>query len=117
MNLIFNYKPQLKVQDLNEINFDRILNETYTSFQIVTEKPNSKETQTFNVIPRGSMSLKVLAECPLNTVMMYQANKNYLSQEVGEMITLISNVIALQPTNEQRVTMDNKEVYTDFVTA
>ena len=118
INLIFNYKPQLKVQDINEINLERILSETYTTFQIVAEKQlNAKENQTYNVIPRGSMSLKVLAECPLNTVMMYQANKSYMNQEVGEMISLISQVIAIQPTNEQRLAADNKEVYTDFVTA
>ena len=119
MNLetIFNYKPQLKVPDINEMNLETIINKVYTSFQLVAERPNQRENQICTVIPKGSRSLKVLAECPLNTVIMYQANKNYLNQEVGEMITLISNAIALQPTAEQRLFMDNKEVYTDFVTA
>ena len=71
----------------------------------------------FNVLPRGSMSLKVLAECPINTVMMYQMYKAYLAQEVGEMITLIANIIALQPTEEQRLSVDLKEVNADFVSA
>ena len=63
------------------------------------------------------MSLKVLAECPLTTVMMYQYNKGFLNQEIGEIISLVANVIALQPTEEQRLNPDNKEIYADFVTA
>ena len=63
------------------------------------------------------MSLKVLAECPINTVMMFQMYKAYLGQEVGEMIALIANIIALQPSDEQRASMDLKEVIADFVSA
>lgn len=63
------------------------------------------------------MSLKVLSECPLTTVMMYQYNKNYLNQEISEIIPLVANVIALQPTDEQRLSLNNKEIYADFVTA
>lgn len=44
-NLIFSYKPQIKVHDLNELNKERLLNETYSLFQIVTEKINNKESQ------------------------------------------------------------------------
>ena len=49
--------------------------------------------------------------------MMYQYNKNYLNQEISEIIPLVANVIALQPTDEQRLNPDNKEIYADFVTA
>lgn len=63
------------------------------------------------------MSLKVLADCPISTVMMYQLYKSHLTQEIGEIITLISNVTALQPTEEQRASLDLKEVVADFVTA
>jgi hypothetical protein len=61
------------------------------------------------------MSLKVLAECPINTVMMYQIYKNCLTQEIREMISLIANLIALQATDEQRANFDLKEVNADFV--
>lgn len=44
-NLVFGYKPQMKVHDLSEINQERILNETYSSFQIIIEKANNKEGQ------------------------------------------------------------------------
>ena len=62
------------------------------------------------------MSLKVLPECPLTTVMMYQYNRNYLNQEISEIILLIANIIALQPTDEQRLALYNKEIFADFVT-
>lgn len=63
------------------------------------------------------MSLKVLAECPMTTVMMYQANKNFLNQEISDLIPLLATVIALQPSEENRLNPDNKEIYADFVTA
>ena len=69
------------------------------------------------MIPRGTMSLKVLAECPLTTVMIYNYNKNHINQEISEIIPLIANVVALQPTDEQRLNPDNEEIYADFVTA
>lgn len=46
MSIIFNYKPQIKVLDINEIDLNNLLNEIYSSFQIVTEKTNIKESQT-----------------------------------------------------------------------
>jgi hypothetical protein len=48
------------------------------------------------------MSLKVLAECPMNTILMFQMNKNLLSQGISEVILLIANLIALQPSDEQK---------------
>jgi transformation/transcription domain-associated protein len=115
--LIFNYKPQLKVNDISELNLDHILQETYTSFQILIEKTNPKENQIYNVIPRGSMSLKVLADCPMSIVMFCHAHKVHQNAEISELINYIANVIALQPTEQQRLNPDNKEVYVEFVTA
>lgn len=63
------------------------------------------------------MSLKVLAECPMNTIMMFQMNKSLLGQDIPDFIPLISNLISLQPTDEQRLNPNNKEIYGDFVTA
>lgn len=68
-------------------------------------------------MPRGSKSLKVLAECPINTVMMCQIHKNFLNQEIGEIIMLIINVITLKPSEEQKMNPDLKELIADFVTA
>lgn len=44
-SVIFNYRPQIKVHDLSELNKERLLNETYSLFQIVTEKFANKESQ------------------------------------------------------------------------
>ena len=48
------------------------------------------------------MSLKVLAECPMNTILMFQMNKSLLSQDIPNVISLIAELIALQPTEEQK---------------
>jgi hypothetical protein len=48
------------------------------------------------------MSLKVLAECPMNTILMFQMNKNLLSHDIPDVILLIANLIALQPSEEQK---------------
>lgn len=49
MNLIFNYRPSVKVTDVTSLNLDHFLNETYSSFQLITEKPNTKENQTVSI--------------------------------------------------------------------
>lgn len=56
----------------------------------------------YNVIPRGLMSLKVLAECPMSTIFMFQANKNLLNLDIPDLIQLIVNLIVLQPNDEQK---------------
>lgn len=117
VNLVFQYKSSIKVNDLNDLNVNQILNESFSSFQIQIDKLNQKETQSYHLIPRGTKSLKVLAELPLNTVTMYQNHKPYLSQEISELLVLISNVIVLKPTEEQRTNPELKEVIADFVTA
>ncbi|CAF0709284.1 unnamed protein product [Brachionus calyciflorus] len=116
-HLIFQYKPQIKVKDLNELNVTQILNESYSSFQIQTEKYNQKDNQIFHLIPRGVKSLKVLVELPLNSVTMYQNHKAYLTQDISDLLVLISNIIVLKPSEEQRHNVDLKEVIADFVTA
>lgn len=59
----------------------------------------------------------MLAECPINTVMMCQINKNFMNQEINELIMLIIGVITLKPTEEQKANPDLKELIADFVTA
>ena len=117
VHLVFEYKPQVKVHDLNELNTTQIFNESFSPFQISVEKYNQKENQIFNLVPRGMKSLKVLAELPLNTVTMYQNHKSYLTQDISDLLVLISNIIVLKPSEEQRANPDLKEVFADFVTA
>ena len=115
MSTVFNHKSQIKLIELNESTLERLLSETYSTIQIPTEK--LQNSQNYTMIPRGTMSLKVLAECPLTTVMIYNYNKSHINQEISEIIPLIANVVALQPTDEQRLNPDNEEIYADFVTA
>jgi transformation/transcription domain-associated protein len=93
--------------------------ETFSPLQITTDQHSSKDNQviTYNVIPRGSVSLKCLAECPMNTILMFQMNKNLLNQDIPDVILLISNLIALQPSDEQKSNPNNKEIYGDFIAA
>jgi transformation/transcription domain-associated protein len=113
--MVFNFKPQIKVHDISDINIDTLLDETFSSFQILTDK-YTKDNQivTFNVIPRGSTSLKVLAECPMNTILMFQMNRNLLSQDIPDVIPLISNLIALQATDDQRSAVNKRFVFIYF---
>jgi len=64
MSTVFNYKSQIKLLDINEVNLDNVLSETYSSFQIITEKPNTKETQTVSdkqQIASGDFVIHVIA--------------------------------------------------------
>ena len=60
MGVIFSYKPQIKLFDISELNLDRLLNETYSALQVVTEKPNSKENQTVIKFPWHEKFLRIL---------------------------------------------------------
>ncbi|KAA8581786.1 hypothetical protein FQN60_003367, partial [Etheostoma spectabile] len=58
------------------------------------------ETRTHTIIPRGSLSLKVLAELPIIVVLMYQLYKLNIHNVVSEQHKLY-----------------NKELYADFIAA
>ena len=49
--------------------------------------------------------------------LMFQMNKNLLNQDIPDVILLISNLIALQPTDEQKSNPNNKEIYRNFIAA
>jgi hypothetical protein len=115
MSLVFKHKSTIKLNEFNEPLLEQILNETYSTVQVTIEKLNT--LQTYTIVPRGSMSLKVLAECPLTTVMIYNYNKNNLNEDISEIIPLIASVVALQVSDEQRLNPDYQEIYADFVTA
>ena len=44
-------------------------------------------------------------------------NKILLNQDILDVILLISNLSALQPTDEQNSNPNNKEIYGDFIAA
>ena len=48
---------------------------------------------------------------------MYQMHKNYINQEINEIINLIARLIVIKPTEEQKSNSELKEIVADFVTA
>ncbi|XP_015819037.1 transformation/transcription domain-associated protein isoform X2 [Nothobranchius furzeri] len=76
------------------------------------------ETRTHTIIPRGSLSLKVLAELPIIVVLMYQLYKLNIHNMVSEFVPLIMNTIMLQVSPQARQhKLFNKELYADFIAA
>ncbi|XP_016389185.1 transformation/transcription domain-associated protein [Sinocyclocheilus rhinocerous] len=76
------------------------------------------ETRTHTIIPRGSLSLKVLAELPIIVVLMYQLYKLSIHNVVSEFVPLIMNTIMLQVSPQARQhKLFNKELYADFIAA
>ncbi|CAG2186713.1 TRRAP [Mytilus edulis] len=116
---IFEPRNQIKVKDVTEINVDQLLQETFTTTTILTDKKNAdNQNISYNIIPKGTLSLKVLAELPIIVVLMYQLYKPNVHQEVAEFIPLIMNTIILQPSAVQRASPSfNKEIFVDFIAA
>ncbi|XP_078146824.1 transformation/transcription domain-associated protein isoform X2 [Centroberyx gerrardi] len=76
------------------------------------------ETRTHTIIPRGSLSLKVLAELPIIVVLMYQLYKLNIHNVVSEFVPLIMSTIMLQVSPQARQhKLYNKELYADFIAA
>ncbi|XP_051968309.1 transformation/transcription domain-associated protein-like [Xyrauchen texanus] len=79
---------------------------------------DDSETRTHTIIPRGSLSLKVLAELPIIVVLMYQLYKLNIHNVVSEFVPLIMNTIMLQVSPQARQhKLFNKELYADFIAA
>ncbi|XP_045458905.1 transcription-associated protein 1 [Melitaea cinxia] len=116
---IFEPKPTIRVKDLSEVNIDQLLQETYTTTPIHTEKKLlDGSVVTYNLIPRSVLSLKVIQELPIIVVLMYQLYKQNVHQEVSNFIPLIMETITLQPAATHRQsTSFNKEVFVDFMGA
>ena len=58
---IFEPKTAIKVKDLNELNIEALLGETFTITTIQTEKkvPDGSSNVSYNLIPKAVLSLKV----------------------------------------------------------
>ncbi|XP_050675423.1 transcription-associated protein 1 [Leptidea sinapis] len=116
---IFEPRPSIRVKDLSEVNIEQLLQETYTTAPIHTEKKLlDGSVVTYNLIPRSVISLKVIQELPIIVVLMYQLYKQNVHQEVSNFIPLIMDTITLQPTNTLRQSSTfSKEVFVDFMGA
>lgn len=109
----------LKLTDLS--NLEPILSEIFaiTQVQVPASTTGAEgNVATYNLIPKGSSSLKVLAELPIIVILMYQLYKQHVYQEVAEFIPLIMNTILLQPQPQQKNHEHfNKEIFVDFMAA
>ncbi|XP_015785730.1 transformation/transcription domain-associated protein [Tetranychus urticae] len=120
MNRIFEIKQSLKVKDISELTTQLpvLINEIFTLTPVMSEKKSSENNLIYNLIPKATLSLKVLAELPIIVVLMYQLYKANLQQEIEILIPLIMNALTLQPSPQLRNhAMFNQEVFVDFVAA
>ncbi|GFG36813.1 hypothetical protein Cfor_08647 [Coptotermes formosanus] len=119
MSKIFEPRPTLRVKDLSEINIEALLTETYTITTIQSEKKTADGTMiSYNLIPKGVLSLKVLQELPIMVVLMFQMYKQNVQQDVIDYIPLVMTTITLQPSPQQRANPAfNKEVFVDLMAA
>uniref|UniRef100_A0A8C4QQT8 Uncharacterized protein n=1 Tax=Eptatretus burgeri TaxID=7764 RepID=A0A8C4QQT8_EPTBU len=70
------------------------------------------------IIPKGTLSLKVLAELPIIVVLMYQLYKQSIHTVVADFIPLIMNTVTLQVSLQaKQQKLFNKELYADFIAA
>lgn len=119
LSKIFEPRPTLRVKDLSEINIEALLTETYTITTIQSEKKTADGTMiSYNLIPKGVLSLKVLQELPIMVVLMFQMYKQNVQQDVIDYIPLVMTTITLQPSPQQRANPAfNKEVFVDLMAA
>ena len=124
MNLLQNvhliFEPRnsdIHARDLSEIDIERILSETFSGKQVHTV--NSENNSVFyNVLPRGSSSLKVLVELPITTIMLCQVYRSLVDMEVYELLQLSIKLVSLQPTPAQKAHPSfRNEIFIDFLLA
>jgi len=119
LNKIFEPRSPIKIKELSELNIEAILAETFTSTVVLTESrtPDGNNI-SYNLIPKGLLSLKVLQELPIIVVLMYQLYKHNVHQDVAEFIPLIMTTITLQPSAQHKANPGfNKEIFVDFIGA
>ena len=125
LNSIFEPRSAIKIKELSELNIDEVLLETFTAtvvtmVPVVTAETRSAEGNniSYNLIPKGVLSLKVLQELPIIVVLMYQLYKHNVHQDVAEFIPLIMATITLQPSAQHKSNPGfNKEIFVDFIGA
>lgn len=119
LNKIFEPRSPIKVKDLSELNIEAVLAETFTATVVLTEtRTPDGNNISYNLIPKGVLSLKVLQELPIIVVLMYQLYKHNVHQDVAEFIPLIMTTITLQPSAQHKSNPGfNKEIFVDFIGA
>lgn len=121
LDKIFEPREQIRVADLKDVNLEQLLSEIYSSTTIYVDKVDAEGknvTSTFNLLPRGINSLKVLQELPIILVLMYQIYKQNVHQEIADFVPLIMSTITLQPKPTFKSMPNfNREIFVDFMSA
>lgn len=93
-----------------------------TSSQQSTNVQASKQTQTYTLLPKGSQSIRVIAELPIIVVLLYQMYKNQLQQPLEQLLPLVLETTVLRPSENIRHALRtsdklDKEIYVEFIGA
>lgn len=110
-------KATITVKDMTEVDINSLLIDMYTMTTIQTEsKTADGAVVTYNVVPKGLKSLKVLQDLPVFLVLMNQLYKTDVQDEIAELVPIAVTVLSMRPTPEQISTpLFNKEVFVDFL--
>nr|XP_018903777.1 PREDICTED: transformation/transcription domain-associated protein isoform X3 [Bemisia tabaci] len=122
MDNMFKPRPPPQVNDLSELDVESLLQMTYISTEILCKKGELAEgsgvNESYTLIPKGVVSLKVLQELPILIVLLYQLYKEHMEPELTSYIPVILHTITLQPALEYRLHPNfNKKVFADFMGA
>uniref|UniRef100_A0A915HPX3 PIK-related kinase FAT domain-containing protein n=1 Tax=Romanomermis culicivorax TaxID=13658 RepID=A0A915HPX3_ROMCU len=105
---IFEPKPPIKVNEVQELNVDAALQTAYVIIPIQTEQKLSDGSNiTYTLLPRGIVSLKVLAEMLISIIMLHQVYKQHVQQDIQEFIPLF--------TFDRNDPNFNREILMDFL--
>nr|CAH0103283.1 unnamed protein product [Daphnia galeata] len=119
-NKILEPRSPIEVKDLSKLNFELGVAETFITGTVVlteTQTPDGNNI-SYNLIPKGVLSLKVLQELPIIVVLMNQLCKHNVHQDVADFIPLIMTTITLQPSAQHKMNPAfNKEIFADFIGA
>uniref|UniRef100_UPI00359021B0 transformation/transcription domain-associated protein-like n=1 Tax=Myxine glutinosa TaxID=7769 RepID=UPI00359021B0 len=90
---------------------------TSLEVKMVPDREDS-ETCMHTIIPKGTLSLKVLAKLPITVLLMYQLYQQSIHTTVADFIPLIMNTVTLQVSSQAKQhELFNKELYADFIAA
>ncbi|ESN91104.1 hypothetical protein HELRODRAFT_182259 [Helobdella robusta] len=119
LDKLFEHRSQMKVNNITDLDISAACEDLLCTITVVTEKKNAENQNiNYNLMPRATASLKVLAELPIIVVLMYQLYKQQVHNEVAEFIPLIMNTINMHPSPEQRASPQfNREIFVDFIAA
>jgi transformation/transcription domain-associated protein len=133
LDAMFAPREALKCTSLDALNFDEALAACYSTTAIQTDAKMDDGTPiAWTLLPRGNMSVRVLAEVPIVCVLLYQQHKQHIHNDIADLIPTVLNMITLQVRQEykyvdRRVSVVfhpsrnhpnfNRELYIEFMNA